>query len=127
MDFRRELLIKTSLIDVFAMFLLLSYVKIFNVPSDILTPTTLFDVHGKTVKLLFFFFYGTVQYFKGNHVYFATLELTMCLIFNIIPIILIAVHPSRCFQRCLNHFRLQTQASTTFMDVFHNMQHGGAH
>lgn len=100
------------------MFLLLSYVKILNVSSDILTPTTLFDVHGKTVKPLFLFFDGTVQYLKGNHVYFATLALTMCLIFNI-PLVLIAVHPSRCFHRCLNHFRLQTQALTTFMDVFH--------
>lgn len=115
--FRRELFIKKSLIDVFATFLLLSYVKILNVTHDILVPTTLFNVSGSKVKTYFLYFDGTVQYFAGTHIYFAALALSMCFIFNIIPLVLVAIHPSKCFQRFLNHFQLQSQAFVTFMDA----------
>ena len=115
---RREWHLRKSLVDVFAAFLLLSYVKILNVSCDILLPTTLFDVKGNKVKHYFLYYDGTVQYFKGTHVYFAVLALTMCLIFNIIPLLLLAVYPCQCFQRCLNRFRLQSQTFTHFMDAF---------
>ena len=115
---RREWRLKQSLVDVFATFLLLSYVKILNVSCDILLPTTLFAVNGKKVQHFFLYYDGTIQYFQGAHVYFATLALTMCLIFNIIPLILLAVYPCRCFQSCLNHLQLQSQVFTHFMDAF---------
>ena len=116
---RREWLVKQSLIDVFAMFLLLSYVKILSVSCDILTPTTiLFDVHGHRVRHYFVYFEGTVQYFKGTHIYFATLALIMCFTFNITPLVLLSLYPSCCFQKCLNYFQLQSRTLTTFMDTF---------
>ena len=115
---RREWLIRQSLVDVFALFLLLSYVKILSVSCDILTPTNLFDVYGHRVQHFFVYFDGTVQYFKGTHVYFAVLALTMSFTFNIIPLVLLAFYPSRCFQNFLNHFQLRSQTLTTFMDTF---------
>ena len=115
---RREWHIRQSLIDVFAMFILLSYVKILNVSCDILIPTTLFDIYGHRVQHFFVYFDGTVQYFKGTHVYFAVLALTMCFIFNIVPLVLLAFYPSHCFQMFLNHFQIRSQTLATFMDIF---------
>ena len=116
--FRREWLIRQSLIDVFALFLILSYVKILSVSYDILAPTNLFDVYGHRVQHLFVYFDGTTQYLKGTHVYFAALALTMTFTFNIIPLILLAVYPSRCFQKVLNHFQFCSHTLIIFMDTF---------
>ena len=44
---RREWYIRKSLVDVFATFLLLSYVKILNVSISLLIPTALYNVHGQ--------------------------------------------------------------------------------
>ena len=116
--FRREWDLRKSLVDVFAIFILLSYVKILNVSCDILVPTSLYDVNGNRLQHLYLYYNGTIQYFERDHIYFAVLALTMCLIFNFIPFILLMVYPCRCFQRCLNHLRLQSQALTHFMDAF---------
>ena len=55
---------------------------------------------------------------SGTHVYFAVIALTMSFTFNIIPLLLFAFYPSRCFQKFLNHLQLQSQTLTTFMNIF---------
>ena len=50
--FRRQLDISRSLVDAYATFFLLSYVKILSVSFDILLYAKLIDIHGHTVNKL---------------------------------------------------------------------------
>ena len=115
---RREWYIRKSLVDVFATFLLLSYVKILNVSTSLLAPTALYNVHGQKLHEYVLYFDGTVQYLSKEHIPYALLAIFMLSIFNIVPIIVLCLYPCRCFQRCLNLFPCQLQALHTFMDVF---------
>ena len=58
---RTEWGIRSSLIEAFGTFILLSYVKILNVSFDILTPTALYDVHGNRMKSLYLYYDGTYE------------------------------------------------------------------
>ena len=115
---RREWYIRKSLVDVFATFLLLSYVKILNVSTSLLAPTALYNVHGQKLREYVLYFDGTVQYLSKEHIPYALLAIFMLLIFNIVPIIILSLYPCRCFQRCLTLFPCQLQALHVFMDVF---------
>ena len=116
--FRKEWHIRRSLVDVFATFILLSYVKVLDISFNILTPTRLWTENGTEVKEAFLYFDGTVKYFRGVHIPLAVLAIGMLCIFNIFPLLLLAVYPSRCFQRCLNYSHYQCQILRVFMDTF---------
>ncbi len=111
--------IQTSLVDAFASFLLLSYVKFLSVSFDLLIPVHLHDVHGESLEP-YLYFDGTVEYFGKQHLPYAILAITILIIFNILPLLLLCLYPCRCFQRVLNYYELRCQALHTFMDAFHN-------
>ena len=115
---RSEWYIRKSLVDVFATFLLLSYVKILNISTLLLTPTALYNVHGQKLHDCVLYFDGTVQYLSKDHIPYALLAIFMLSIFNIVPIIVLCLYPCQWFQRCLNHCPCQLQALRTFMDAF---------
>ena len=115
---RTEWDIRSSLIEAFGTFILLSYVKILNVSFDILTPTALYDVHGNRMPSLYLYYDGTYEYFGRNHMPYAFLALFMFLVFNVLPLALLCVYPCQCFQRCLNLCRLQRHKLNTFIDTF---------
>ena len=116
--FRKEWHIRRSLVDVFATFILLSYVKVLDISFNILIPVKLWTVNGTEAKEAFLYFDGTVKYFRGEHIPFALLAIGMLCIFNVFPLLLLAVYPRRCFQRCLNHCHCQCQILRMFMDNF---------
>ena len=68
---------KGSLVDAFATFLLLSYVKMLNVSLDLLTPVSLFDVHGTTLNTSYVYIDGTVEYFGEEHRPYGILAITV--------------------------------------------------
>ena len=114
---RREWNIKMSLIDAFATFLLLSFVKFTNVSFDLLVPSPVFNIHGE--KLSTYLFYdGTTEYFGKEHLPYAILAVVVLLVFNIFPLLLLCLYPCRCFQRCLSRCNLRSQLLHTFMDAF---------
>ena len=115
---RTEWDIRSSLIEAFGTFILLSYVKILNVSFDILTPTALYDVHGNRMKSLYLYYDGTYEYFGRNHMPYAFLALFMFLVLNVVPLALLIVYPCQCFQRCLNLCRLKRHILNTFIDTF---------
>ena len=115
--FRREWNIRTSLIDAFATFLLLSYVKFLSVSFDLLVPTHVFNIHGKSIGT-YLYYDGSLKYFGKEHLPYGVLALAVLLVFNILPLLLLCVYPCRCFQRCLNRCRLRSQLLHTFMDAF---------
>ena len=116
--FRRNWNIKTSLIDAFATFLLLSYTKFLSVSFDLLIPMYLFNIRDKHLNKLYLFWSGTTEYFGSEHLPYAILALAVVIVFNILPFLLLCLYPSRWFQKCLNRCRLQNQILYTFMDAF---------
>ena len=115
--FRNEWDIKTSLIGAFATFYLLSYVKILDISAHLLTPTDFFNMNGNRYGNHFFFYNGTIPYLGKEHLSYAALAMTLTLVFNILPLVLLCLYPCPCFQRCLNKSRYQWHTLHTFMDA----------
>ena len=110
--------IRTSLIEIFATFILFSYVKILNVSIQILAFTATYDVHGNKLQQYFTFLDGTMEYFGSTHLPYALLAITISFLFVVLPFLLLAVYPCRCFHKCLNCHELRCQALHVFMDAF---------
>ena len=111
--------IQTSLVDAFASFLLLSYVKFLSVSFDFLMPVHVYDVQGESMEP-YLYFDGTVEYFGKQHLPYAILAITVLIIFNILPLLLLCLYPCQCFQNLMNRYRLRCQALHIFMDAFHS-------
>ena len=114
---RRQWDIQNSLVDAFATFLLLSYVKFLSASFDILMPTFSWDVES-TVQPLVVYYDGTIAYFGKEHLPYALLALAVLLVFTFCPVLLLCLYPCRCFQRFLNRYHLSSQTLHTFMDTF---------
>ena len=110
--------IRTSLIEIFATFILFSYVKILGVSVQILAFTATYDVAGNRLQHYYTYFDGTMEYFGPAHLPYALLSITISSVFVVLPFFLLAVHPCRCFHKCLNYCGLRSQALHIFMDAF---------
>ena len=122
--FRRQWNIRNSLVDAFATFLLLSYVKFLSVSFDILTPSFVWNMTS-TLQPTVLYYDGSVKYFSKEHLPYAILAITVLLVFTLLPILLLCLYPCRCFQRLLNSCHLRVQALHTFMDVFQGCYKNG--
>ena len=116
--FRREWNIRNSLVDAFATFFLLSYVKILSVSMDLLMPVPLYDPQGHIQPQLYLFNQGDVVFLSSQHLPYACLAMFFLLIFTLTPILLLFLYPCSCFQVCLNHTGCSCQLLHTFMDTF---------
>ena len=115
---RKEWEIRASLINAFASFLLLSYVKILNISFDILTPTVLYDINGTRLNTQYLYQNASIEYFGHEHIPYAVLAIIMLLFFNVFPAFLLLFYPCLCFHKCLNYFKLSNHVLHTFMDTF---------
>ena len=115
--FRRQWNIQNSLVDAFATFLLLSYVKFLSVSFDILVPTFMYNKWGRHTSTGLYYD-GSVEYFGREHLPYAVLAITVLLVFTVLPILLLCLYPCRWFQKFLNRCQLRSQALHTFMDAF---------
>ena len=122
--FQRQWDIQTSLIEVFASFLLFSYVKFLSVSFDFLLPVYLYNVHGDSMEP-YLYFDGTVEYFGKQHLPYAILAIVVLSIFNILPLLLLCLYPCHCFQKILNACKLRCQALHIFMDAFQGCYKNG--
>ena len=116
---RRQWDIQNSLVDAFATFLLLSYIKLLSASLDILIPTFSWDMDD-TLQPAVLYYDGTVEYFGKDYVHmpYALLAIAVLLVFIFLPILLLCLYPCRCFQRFLNRYHLSSQTLHTFMDIF---------
>ena len=122
--FRRQWNIWNSLVDAFATFLLLSYVKFLSVSIDILAPSFVWNMTS-TWQPTVLYYDGSVEYFSKEHLPYAILAITVLLVFTLLPILLLCLYPCRCFQRFLNSCHLRSQALHTFMDAFQGCYKNG--
>ena len=117
-SFRSDWDIKTSLIDAFATFLLLSYVKFFSVSFDLLNSVNLQNSHGHTLNQTYVYYNATIVYFGEQHLPYAILAIIVIILFAILPILLLCLYPCQCFQKLLNCSRQRCTVLHTFMDTF---------
>ena len=116
--FRRQWNIRNSLVEVFATFFLLSYVKILSVSVDLLVPVLLYDQHGHTLPQPYLFNQGDLPFLGSQHLPYACLALFFLLTFTLLPMLLLFLYPCSCFQACLNRTGCSCQPLHTFMDTF---------
>ena len=109
--------VRRSIIDAFAMFLLLSYIKILNTSFDLLVPTNIFDVHGQWVG--YFLYYDvTIEYMGPQHKLYASLAIIILLVGILFPLVLLLLYPMQWFQKCLNKCHLNSPGLQIFMQCF---------
>ena len=109
--------IRSSIINAFATFLLLTYVKLLSASFDLLTPTHIFDAHGNK-RGLFLYYDGSVEFLGNEHLPYAILAVIVTLFLVLFPLLLFILYPMRCFQKCLTYFNLRWHALRVFMDAF---------
>ena len=109
--------IKTSLIDIFATFLLLSYVKTLSVNFDLLVYTIPIDSNGKPIGR-YLYYDANYEYFGPDHLVYGIIAIISFTIMNILPFILLLFYPMKWFQKLLNRFQLSHASLHIFFDSF---------
>ena len=115
--FRSQWNVRTSIVEAFATFLLLSYVKFFSVSFDLLVPTTVYQVNGSSVGL-YLYYDATIEYFGEEHLPFGVLAVFVMLVFIFFPLLLLLLYPMQCFQKCLSCCGVRWHALPIFIDAF---------
>ena len=107
--FRRHCDIKASIIDAFATFLLLSYVKILFISFDVLSPTKLMDKNGSYIGLVSYFDASFTVSSNPSVVLTIVSNLLLLVVFIICPAILLLLYPCGFCQKCLTKIKMHTQ------------------
>ena len=116
--------IRTSLIDSFATFFLLSYGKFLSV--DLLVPTKVYYLHGNhSNHTLGLFYAADIIYFGNTHLHYGILAIAVLCVFVILPTVVFALYPFSFFQKFLNLFPFRWYVLHTFMDSFYGCYKDG--
>ena len=114
---RRRWDIRTSVIDSFATFFLLSYVKILSVTFDILVFSTVHKFNSKEVSYRLFYD-PSVLLFGKEHIIYATIALLMCSLFVLLPTLILICYPFQCFHNFLSCLPFRFYFLHAFVDSF---------
>ena len=120
--------IRTSIIDSFVTFSLLSNVKLLNLCADLLTPVTVYQfVTLQNVSHSSRLYYNTtVEYFGPKHLPYAVMAIVVLFIFVLLPTLLLTLYPFRAVQKCLNLLPGRSQLFlNTFVDSFQGCYKNG--
>ena len=131
--FRRFWQTSTSLVDIFATFLLLSYSKMLFVSFNIARPITHFAIingsfsnikEPKSMSID-----PMLQFNHAGHLYFSIPASLIIVILCIIPPLVLLLYPTRCSKKIFNQFRLTksedfAQLVGAFQDSFKNGENG---
>ena len=115
--FRKSWDIRTSIIDSFATFFLLSYVKVLSVSTDLLVPTTIYELRSNKVRFGLYYT-PTVQYFGNEHLPYAITAIIILTLFVSIPTIIFILYPFQFFQNFLSYFPFNWHYLHAFVDSF---------
>ena len=117
--FRRNWSIRTSVIDAYATFFLLSFVKFLSVTFDLLVPTKVYHLHEDHDNFTLALYYaGDIEYFGKEHLPYGILAIAVMCVFVILPTVTLALYPFAFFQKFLNLFPFRWYILHTFVDSF---------
>ena len=115
--FKKNWDIRTSVIDAFTSFFLLSNVKFLSVSFDLLVPTKVYHLHGDHYNSTWALFYaGDIEYLGKEHLPYAILAIVVSFIFLVLPVAILALYPFGFFQKFLNIFPFRWYILRTFVD-----------
>ena len=117
MYFRKEWNMKSSLVNVFATFLLLSYNRLLDISFSLLMYVTAYNLRGEAVGR-YLYYDSTKEFFGKGHRPFGIVAIFVLVNFNFVPFLLLLLYPMKWFQKCLNFFKLSHFALHTFVDSF---------
>ena len=115
--FRKSWDIRTSVIDSFATFFLLSNIKILSVSSDLLVPTQIYQL-GSNISTFGLYYTPSVEYFSREHLPYAITALVLLTVVVLIPITTLTLYPFRFFQNFLSLFPFNWHFLHAFVDSF---------
>ena len=113
---RRQCNIRHSIIDAFATFLLLSYIKFLNTSIDLLVYSKTYNKHGKFVGK-YLFNDPMVEFMSRQHVPYAIIAIVV-LVGLLVPLLLLILYPMKWFQVFLNKCHLNSPGLRMFMECF---------
>ena len=112
---------KHSIIDAFATFILLSYVKFISVSADLLNTTKIFKRNGDCIGR-FMYYDATVEFMGQEHMPYFIIATTVLFIAILFPLLLI-LYPMKWFQVFLNKCHLNSPGLRMFMECFQGYYH----
>ena len=118
--FRQSWKLQTSVVDAFASFIILSYVKLVRISLLLVTYTSVRRIGEEGLKTVLHVsnYDPTVTYFSRQHLPFIFLGTFFIITVGILPPVLMLFYQCKPVQRCLNHCRLNRIGLQTFMDAF---------
>ena len=123
--FRREWDLRTSIIDAFVTFFILSTTKLFNVSSQLLMPTELFTAYGDSLGL-YMYDNASIKYFGLKHLPYGLLALVIAVLFIVLPNCLLILYPLACCRKCLKRSKLKGRVLDEFMYAFYQYYKDGS-
>ena len=115
--FRKSWNVRTSIIDSFTTFFLLSYVKVLNVTTDLLVPTVVYKLHSST-PMVGLYYSPSISYFGDEHRPYAILAVIMSILFTIIPVLTLFLYSFQFFHKLLSKFPFNWHYLHAFIDSF---------
>ena len=117
---KRKIEIRTTLIDAFCTFFLLSNAKLLNSCVDLLVPITVYELNstGHLTHTWRLYNNATIPYFGQQHLPYAILATGMLFLFVLFPVLLLTLYPFRWFQMLLNLLPGRWYILHTFVDSF---------
>ena len=119
---------KNDLIDAFAFFFLLSYSKILFHSLLLIgcCRSISFDKLGNTKELLYAkCFDPSISCKDTGHLKITIPALSVLILFNILPALLLILYPIKSFRACLSKCKLDWIAVTVFIEKFHGCYRDG--
>ena len=124
---KRKIETRTTLIDAFCTFFLLSNTKLLSACVDLLIPVTVYELNSTGTLSYSWRLYhnATMPYFGQQHLPYAILAMAMLFLFALFPVLLLTLYPFRWFQKFLNLFPARWYVLHTFMDSFQGCYNDG--
>ena len=112
--------LRTSTIDTISTFMILCSVKFLCTCSALLIPVSVCDISRDSKCRLALLYDSSVQYFGEEHLPYATLAISIFLIFTFLPMVLLMFYQCRVFQKILARLLPQRWRLViyTFIDSF---------
>jgi len=122
---RRQWNFKSSIVEAFASFLLLSLGKMLTISFDLIVPTQIYNIHGEQINKMYLFYDATVEVFSSSHLIFAITAIAVLIVFILLPLLLLLLYPLRCFHKCLDYSGVSCHALMVFTDAFQGAYKNG--
>ncbi len=115
---------RTTVIDAFATFFLLSYSKILTISFTLLVPAKLYSIYSREYRLVLFND-GAKDYLQKEHLPYAIVAIILCVTLNITPFIMLLIFHTKHFQKLLTYFSCKCLAIRAIMDTLQSCYKDG--